>query len=169
VELARRPGEAGVVVTSPPDPSVAPPGWYMLFALDARGVPSEARWIQLDPAAPEAAAPAPAPAVAAAVAGAPAALDRRSPRLRVTGARAVVRGRTVTVRLRVTSDENAVLSARVGRAGVRRTLRARRPAGVVLRARVGARPPRSVRVTLRARDARGNAATLRPKVVLRRG
>ncbi|HSJ74243.1 MAG TPA: galactose oxidase-like domain-containing protein, partial [Miltoncostaeaceae bacterium] len=38
IELARRAGEDGVVVTSPPDPSVAPPGWYMLFALDARGV-----------------------------------------------------------------------------------------------------------------------------------
>ncbi len=46
-------GEPGVVLTSPPDPSVAPPGWYMLFALDGRGVPSVARWIQLDPAAPE--------------------------------------------------------------------------------------------------------------------
>ena len=41
-----------MVLTSPPDPSVAPPGWYMLFALDARGVPSVARWIQLDPDAP---------------------------------------------------------------------------------------------------------------------
>ncbi len=62
VELARR-GEDGVVLTSPPDPSVAPPGWYMLFALDARGVPSVARWIQLDPNAPAIAAPA-APAAA---------------------------------------------------------------------------------------------------------
>ena len=57
VELARR-SEDGVVLTSPPDPSVAPPGWYMLFVLDARGVPSVARWIQLDPNAPAIAAPA---------------------------------------------------------------------------------------------------------------
>ena len=41
-------------------------------------------------------------------------------------------------------------------------MRAGFPKSLVLRARVGARPPRSVRVTLRARDARGNRATLRP-------
>ncbi|MFE9098652.1 galactose oxidase-like domain-containing protein [Streptomyces sp. NPDC007264] len=32
-------------VTSNPD--LAPPGWYMLFAVDANGVPSVARWIHL--------------------------------------------------------------------------------------------------------------------------
>jgi hypothetical protein len=170
VELARRPGEAGVVVTSPPDPSVAPPGWYMLFALDARGVPSEARWIQLDPGAPEAAAPASAAASAGAAAPAVTILDRRPPRLRLSGARATLRGRTLTVRMRVRSDENATLTARVRRALVRRPVRAGFPKSLVLRARVGARPPRSVRVTLRARDARGNRATLRPtlRVVARR-
>ena len=161
VELARRPGEAGVAVTTPPDPSVAPPGWYMLFALDARGVPSEARWIQLDPGAPEAAAPAGA-AASAATAPAVTILDRRAPRLRLSGARATLRGRTLTVRMRVRSDENATVTAHVRRAQVRRPVRAGLPKSLVLRARVGARPPRSVRVTLRARDARGNRATLRP-------
>lgn len=34
-------------VESPPDPEVAPPGYYMLFVLDADGVPSKARWVQL--------------------------------------------------------------------------------------------------------------------------
>jgi hypothetical protein len=32
-------------VTSNPD--LAPPGWYMLFAVDANGVPSVARWVHL--------------------------------------------------------------------------------------------------------------------------
>ena len=80
------------------------------------------------------------------------------------GARATLRGRTVTVRMRVTSDENAALSARLGRATARRSLRAGRPATVVLRARLGARPPRGVRVVLGARDAHGNRASLRPRV-----
>jgi Domain of unknown function (DUF1929) len=164
IELARPPGEAGLVVTSPPDPSVAPPGWYMLFALDSRGVPSEARWIRLDPAAPEVPAP---PAAAASPAPPPTAapaLDRRAPRLRVSRLRANWRGRTVTVRLRVKSDEDAIVTARLARARIRRGVRAGRPTGLVLRARVGARPPRSVRVVLGARDAHGNRASLRPKV-----
>nr|WP_241266880.1 galactose oxidase early set domain-containing protein [Streptomyces scabichelini] len=28
----------------------APPGWYMLFLLDERGVPSIAKWVKLEPA-----------------------------------------------------------------------------------------------------------------------
>ncbi|MFI9249345.1 galactose oxidase-like domain-containing protein [Streptomyces sp. NPDC053069] len=29
------------------NPNIAPPGWYMLFAVDANGVPSVARWVHL--------------------------------------------------------------------------------------------------------------------------
>ena len=42
----------GVNVVSPPNANVAPPGYYMLFLLNSRGVPSIARFIRLDPAAP---------------------------------------------------------------------------------------------------------------------
>ena len=45
--------EGGVTLQSPPSANVAPPGWYMLFVLD-NGVPSVARWVRLDPAAPAA-------------------------------------------------------------------------------------------------------------------
>jgi hypothetical protein len=31
----------------PPSPGVAPPGYYMLFVLNAKGVPSVAEWVQL--------------------------------------------------------------------------------------------------------------------------
>lgn len=34
-------------VTAPADPNVAPPGYYMLFVVDAKGVPSVARMVQL--------------------------------------------------------------------------------------------------------------------------
>ncbi|MCW5933297.1 MAG: DUF1929 domain-containing protein [Fimbriimonadia bacterium] len=36
-------------VTSPWDPAIAPPGWYMLFLLDENGIPSEAAWVKIKP------------------------------------------------------------------------------------------------------------------------
>jgi len=59
----RRDG-TGVDVVAPPNANVAPPGYYMLFLLDAGGVPSVARWVRVgasDVATPAAPAPAPAP------------------------------------------------------------------------------------------------------------
>ncbi|ARZ70196.1 Galactose oxidase [Streptomyces albireticuli] len=43
------------------NPNLAPPGWYMLYAVDAAGVPSVATWVRLG--GPEAMAPAAAPMV----------------------------------------------------------------------------------------------------------
>jgi galactose oxidase-like protein/PKD domain-containing protein len=39
----------GLTVTSPPNANIAPPGYYMLFLVNARGVPSVAKFIQLSP------------------------------------------------------------------------------------------------------------------------
>ncbi len=42
--------DAGVdrlTINAPPDPHVAPPGYYMLFLLDEAGVPSEAKFLHL--------------------------------------------------------------------------------------------------------------------------
>ncbi|BBC32902.1 uncharacterized protein SGFS_041960 [Streptomyces graminofaciens] len=36
-----------VTVDAPTDPTLVPPGWYMLFVADAQGTPSEAKWIQV--------------------------------------------------------------------------------------------------------------------------
>jgi Domain of unknown function (DUF1929) len=36
-------------VVTPDQPTLAPPGWYMLFLVDGAGVPSIASWIQLTP------------------------------------------------------------------------------------------------------------------------
>ena len=44
----------GLTLRSPLNATVAPPGYYMLFLLDADGVPSVASWVRLDPAAPDA-------------------------------------------------------------------------------------------------------------------
>jgi hypothetical protein len=41
------PGSGSATITAPSEPNVAPPGWYMLFVLDAKGVPSVAKWVRL--------------------------------------------------------------------------------------------------------------------------
>ena len=41
-------GEGMLTVTAPPDGNHAPPGWYMLFAIDDAGVPSVASWVHID-------------------------------------------------------------------------------------------------------------------------
>jgi hypothetical protein len=41
-------GDSTLTVTTPASPNVAPPGHYMLFLLDAAGVPSVARVVRLD-------------------------------------------------------------------------------------------------------------------------
>jgi hypothetical protein len=45
LDVARGDGE--VTLTVPDDPSLLPPGWYMLFVTDAEGTPSEAAWVQV--------------------------------------------------------------------------------------------------------------------------
>jgi fibronectin type 3 domain-containing protein len=42
-------GSGTLNLTSPPNGSIAPPGYYMLFLLDSTGVPSVAQFIQLSP------------------------------------------------------------------------------------------------------------------------
>jgi len=65
LRVADRQAGRGVNLLAPEDLDAAPPGYYMLFLLDARGVPSEARFVRLDPAAADAPAlEAPAPAEA---------------------------------------------------------------------------------------------------------
>ncbi len=49
IELAFSSRSGGIDATAPPTPSVATPGWYMLFVLDAAGVPSVASWVRLGP------------------------------------------------------------------------------------------------------------------------
>lgn len=168
----------GLTMTSPRNASVAPPGYYMLYVLNAAGVPSVASWLRLDPAAPD--APAlpvpPSPPVGPTPPVAPPRTAPRPPRLRVASARAALRGRTMTVRLRVTSSARATVTARLVRArgehgrvvtgrATRRLVRAARPVSLVLRARAAGALPRRLRAQLWAVDARGNRSPLRTVVV----
>jgi hypothetical protein len=46
LEITNRTAGA-VTATIPPNPNLAPPGWYMLFVVDNGGIPSIASWIRL--------------------------------------------------------------------------------------------------------------------------
>ena len=72
MELAFAPGAGALTATSPAAPTLAPPGYYMMFLQDAQGAVSSAAMVRLDlgaagptyvagPAAPPPAAPAAAP------------------------------------------------------------------------------------------------------------
>ncbi|WP_097869658.1 galactose oxidase-like domain-containing protein [Streptomyces sp. rh34] len=47
IELGLKKGDGELSVTVPDDPTLVPPGWYMLFVTDADGVPSEAKWVKV--------------------------------------------------------------------------------------------------------------------------
>jgi galactose oxidase-like protein/glyoxal oxidase-like protein/PKD domain-containing protein/Big-like domain-containing protein len=49
VSLGFTKGSGMVTVTAPPSSTVAPPGYYMLFLINAQGVPSVARFVQVAP------------------------------------------------------------------------------------------------------------------------
>ncbi|MET9953024.1 kelch motif-containing protein [Streptomyces sp. NPDC006339] len=46
--LTKAPDGTTVTVQAPTDRTLVPPGWYMLFVTDRDGVPSEAKWIQVE-------------------------------------------------------------------------------------------------------------------------
>jgi hypothetical protein len=50
LQIASRAGNK-LVLKTPPSADAAPPGYYMLFLLDAKGVPSVAKWVHLAPGA----------------------------------------------------------------------------------------------------------------------
>jgi hypothetical protein len=132
VKVARRRGE--VTLQSPPSSTVAPPGWYMLFVL-ADGVPSIAKWIQLDGAA----------------ADVPSTLS--GPRLRIRFARDRWLGRlrrAGKLSLRVTLDKPATVNLRLLR-GDRRVARVREQLGAGTH-RVYLRPRRRTLRWLRRAD-----------------
>lgn len=47
VDLQFSANSGQVFASSPAGPNLAPPGWYMLFIVDSRGVPSVASWVQV--------------------------------------------------------------------------------------------------------------------------
>jgi hypothetical protein len=180
IPLALQKTADGVRLTAPPSANVALPGYYMLFLLDSKGVPSVASWVRLvypNPPTPAATAtPQPSPKPAA---------DRHGPVIRLghtgfSARRGVLAGqvldpsgiRRVDVALRarpVKSRRCRWWSRRAGRLARRascahpRWIRARlRRHGSVVdwRATLGGRVPRGLYVVqLRAVDMKGNVTT----------
>jgi hypothetical protein len=188
VELAITPSAGGVLAASPPSSNVAPPGPYMLFLLNAQGVPSAARWVWVGvPVPPGYSAGAGAGAVGSGSPGAGAGATRISPpkvkRLRV---RVVFTRGAATVRLVLRT--NSAFRGSLGLYPVRkgqgksrraaaRALVSKKIAGkggrnVVLSARFstkGKRFPLKLRLALRLRDPRGGGDRLVSRsIVLRR-
>jgi Domain of unknown function (DUF1929) len=156
--LSSEPGRLDV--RTPGSADLAPPGWYMLFVMDAAGTPSEAGWVWLQPGG--GGDPAPPPASTPAV-------DRTAPRLRVrvlrsSPRRLVVRVSasepvTATLRGRARRRPLAARKVKLARAGAPRTVRLRLPKAATRVLRDG----RAVALKLRveARDAAGNKAARR--------
>jgi hypothetical protein len=47
IELAISQNGGGVTATAPANANLAAPGYYMLFVLDANGIPSTASWVHV--------------------------------------------------------------------------------------------------------------------------
>jgi len=154
VRLSMSGGGGALTLTSPSDPSVAPPGHYMLFVVDAQGRPSTARWIRLDPKAPDApaagtASSGPGAAVAAAPGGAAAVTPRGRRAKTPVRVRAVsMRGAVVRITLAVTLPSRA--SARVSVVPPRARRSSKRPPALVRRLATGRARTGSVVVAVRA-------------------
>ena len=174
----------GLNVRMPASPNLAPPGWYMLFVLDATGTPSVARWVQLRAGAPDAptlVADAPAPPVAPPTPATPPPprppdLDTRPPRASVRAGRVRRGARTVKLVFRADEPARLTVGVRISRRRVRAQLRitAARPRRTVtlrLRAAERRRLARTRRLVLRisvvARDAHGNVSRRNPRVTVR--
>lgn len=181
--VSSQPG--GIEVRAPQSAAVAPPGWYMLFVVDAAGTPSEAGWVWLRTSRPpsggdlEAPVPPARPAAPAPPAppGPSPAVDWNAPGLRIRVLAPARRGRLVPVRVTASEPAKGVLRPRAGarrlrakafsiaRAGGRRTLRLAMPARAVRALRAGRRLRLTVAVD--ARDKTGNRARRRASAWLR--
>jgi Domain of unknown function (DUF1929) len=118
----------GLTMSTPLDPTVAPPGYYMLFLQNAAGAVSAASWVRLDPNAPDAPAlplpeaPATTPAAPATAPVAPGQAGRNvtappaAPRLAIATRRGVTR-LTVTATLpKAYAGRRVAIERRIGRA-----------------------------------------------------
>jgi hypothetical protein len=47
IALTLHRGPHSITVTVPKDPTLVPPGWYMVFVTDAHGTPAKARWVHV--------------------------------------------------------------------------------------------------------------------------
>ena len=176
VELSLTAEGGGLTLRTPRNATIAPPGYYMLFLLDSDGVPSVARWVRLDPSAPDApdipgggtATPSAPPAASPgpSITGTPGhARDLRAPRITlgaVVPSRSANGTLTLAVRLRTSEAAGAKVHVALGRRGGDRRLRATPGRWATATVRFGHAPRHSrLHLSIRATDAAGNGRTAR--------
>ena len=151
IELATiRTAVGGLDVRAPAGPDIAPPGYYMLFVLDADGTPSIARWVRVNAAAP---APPTLPPDPPTKPPPVVVRDTTAPRATVSLKR---RGKRLSVRVRLSEAGTAAVEVRVTGRRVRRTLKFKSASTRTVKLTTRAK---RVRVTVRARDTAGNRRT----------
>jgi hypothetical protein len=175
IQLAANRG-TGCVSLRAPSANVAPPGWYMLFLLNAQGVPSVAKFVKLQASAGPAQCDAPIPPEPAPKTTTPppkstptAPADRKPTLRRLTlSSKRFRRGRSLTIGYRL--DEAAKVTVSFERRKPGRRVRYARVKGkltvkgktganrLTFRGRLGKRwlAPGTYRLTLVARDADGD-------------
>jgi hypothetical protein len=174
LRLATTRDAGGLTLTAPADASDAPPGYYMLFLVDAAGRPSEARWVRLDPAAPPDAPPVAAPAVTP-PAGSPPPPPMLSsvprPASPIVAVAARRHGRRIGLRLRVRVPGGARAVVRLRPSGARAVVRPLRRARRARTALVTAglrtsRRWRRIAVPVSVTVLRGRARTVARAVIV---
>jgi hypothetical protein len=151
VPLGTTSGGGTLHAESPASRDIAPPGFYMLFVLDATGTPSVARWVRLGDPVPDPVPPSTPPVQ-------PGTGTQSKPKLPKVWARIVRRGHRRYVQLRVARSTAPRVRVRIRLFDRRRHLR--RSAHVTVR--TGRRTiVRSVKVTRRIRSVSATARSLR--------
>ncbi len=157
LELPVAPAAGGVTFTTPASPAAAPPGYYLLFAVNRRGVPSVGEVILLDSSAP------PPPALPGPKRPAP----RRYPPPRLSGlaARASFQDGVATIRLviRTTSPFAGRLTLSRGSSAAEGGIVTKGIAGpkwsrAAIRIRLPRRRDHQLRLAISLRDRRGGPA-----------
>ena len=167
LEMPVAPVAGGVQFTTPSNPNAAPPGYYMLFLVNAQGVPSVAKMIRLD-----AGLPAP-PAVPPAAGGGGAAPSFPPPKLKKLSAKLSIKKRiaTLTLTMRVSKAFKGTVKlyplpkgkGPKARRAAKKAIASKTFAGrggrkvkVMVRFSIkGKRFPLKLRMTIGLRDARG--------------
>jgi hypothetical protein len=114
-------GTGGLSVQAPPNVNVAPPGYYMLFVLDAGGTPSCAAWLRVVPGAPgggtsagRCPVPASAPVTSSpAPSGPTAPVAKTLPRKPKVTAKLVRRGGRLRIRITLGKSSRAKVKIRI--------------------------------------------------------
>jgi hypothetical protein len=177
LELPVAPAACGVQFTTPSSPNAAPPGYYMLFLLNAQGVPSVAKMIRLDSGLP-------VPSAVPSCGGGPGAGGYPAPRLKRLSAKVSFKRGKAILKLTLRTNKAFVGNVKLFPLPKGKSAKARRAARkpiasksikgrggrnvtVVVRFSIkGKRFPLKLRMTIGLRDPRGGPTRVTTKGLL---